>query len=77
MFSVFNVNLLTDMGKTIVRKHLNTTDAQTVWRELSDHIRTSSQGASNKRRLAQYVTNIILDDNLKGTTEQFLLHFNE
>ena len=77
MFSVFNVNLLTDMGKTIVSKHLNTTDAQTVWRELSDHIRTSSQGASEKRRLTQYVTNIILDDNFKGTTEQFLLHFNE
>ena len=31
MLSVFNANLLTDMGKTIVRKHLNTTDAQAVW----------------------------------------------
>ena len=30
MFSVFNANLLTDMGKTIVRKHLSTTDAQAV-----------------------------------------------
>ena len=27
MFSVFNANLLTDMGKTIARKHLNTTHA--------------------------------------------------
>ena len=31
MLSVFNANLLTGMGKTIVRKHLNTTDAQAVW----------------------------------------------
>ena len=31
MFSVFNANLLTDQGKTIVRKHLATTDGQTVW----------------------------------------------
>ena len=31
MFSVFNANLLTDMGKSTVRKHLNTTDAQSVW----------------------------------------------
>ena len=35
MFDVFNANLQTDMGKTIVRRHLDTTDAQSVWRELS------------------------------------------
>ena len=40
-------------------------------------MRTSSKGASEKRRLTQYVTNTILDDNFKGTTEQFVLHFNE
>ena len=61
------------MGKTIVKKHLNTTDAQAVWQELSDHIRTSSKGASEKRRLTQYVTHTVLDDNFKGTTEQFVL----
>ena len=40
MFSAFNANLLTNMGKTIVRKHLNTTDAQGVWRELCEHMMT-------------------------------------
>ena len=40
-------------------------------------MRTSSKGASEKRRLAQYVTNTVLDDNFKGTTEQFVLHFSE
>ena len=77
MFFVFSANLQTDMGKTIVRKHLTTTDAKSVWRELSEHMRTSSKGASEKRRLTQYVTNTGLDDNFKGTTEQFVLHFNE
>ena len=77
MFSVFNANLQTDMGKTIVRRHLTYTDAQAVWKELSEHMRTSSKGASGKRRLTQYVTNTVLDDNFKGTTEQFILHFNE
>ena len=76
MFSVFNANLQTDMGKTIVRRHLANTDAQSVWKELSEHMRTSSKGASEKRRLTQYVTNTVLDDNFKGTTEQFV-HFNE
>ena len=77
MFSVFNANLQTDMGETIVRRHLANTDAQTVWKELSEHMRTSSKGASEKRRLTQYVTYTVLDDNFKGTTEQFVLHFNE
>ena len=77
MFSVFNTNLQTDMGKTIVRRHLASTDAQAEWKELSEHMRTSSKGDSEKRRLTQYVTNTVLDDNFKGTTEQFVLHFNE
>ena len=77
MFSVFNTNLQTDMGKTIVRRHLASTDAQAVWKELSEHMRTSSKGASEKRRPTQYVTNTVLDDNFIGTTEQFVLHFNE
>ena len=76
MFSVFSANLQTDMGKTIVRQLANT-DAQSVWKELSEHMRTSSKGASEKRQLAQYVTNTVLDDDFKGTTEQFVLHFNE
>ena len=45
MFSVFNSNLQTDMGMTIVRKHLPHTDAQAVWKELSEHMKTSSKGA--------------------------------
>ena len=53
---------------------LANTDAQSVWKELSEHMRTSSKGASEKRRLTQYVTNTVLDDNFKGTTEQFILH---
>ena len=77
MFSVFNANLQTDMGKTIVRRYLVNTDAQPVWKELSEHLRTFSKGTSEKRRLTQYVTNTVLDDNFKGTTEQFVLHFNE
>ena len=40
-------------------------------------MRTSPKGASEKRRLTQYVTNTVLDDNFKCTTEQFVLHFNE
>ena len=77
MFSVLDKHLLTDIGKTIVRKYVHTTDAQSVWNNFQDHIKSSSKGASEKRRLTQYVTNTTLDDNYKGTTEQLVLHFNE
>ena len=77
MFSVFNANLQTDMGKTIVRRHMANTDAQAVWKDLSEHVRTSSKEASEKRILTKYDTNTVLDDNFKGTTEQFVLHINE
>ena len=40
-------------------------------------MKSSSKGASEKRRLTQYVTNTVLDDIYKGTTEQFVLYFNE
>ena len=63
------------MGKTIVRKYVHTTEAQSVWKDSQDQMKSSSKGASEKRKLTQYVT--VLDDNYKGTTEQFVLHFNE
>ena len=77
MFSVLDKHLLTDMGKTIVRKYVHTTDAQSVWKDFQELIKSSSKRASEKRRLTQYVTTTVLDDNYKGTTDQFVLHFNE
>ena len=40
-------------------------------------MKSSSKGAFEKTRLTQSVTNTVLDDNYKGTTDQFVLHFNE
>ena len=77
MFSVFDKHLLTDMGKTIVRKYVHTTDAQSVWKDFQEHMKSSSKGSSEKRRYTQYVTNTVLDDNYKVTKEQFVLHFSE
>ena len=65
-----------DMGKTIVREHVHNTDAQAVWKDFQEHMKSCSRGVSEKRRF-QYVTNTVLDDNFKGVTEQFVLHFNE
>ena len=59
MFSVLDKHLLSDMGKTIVRKYVHTTDAQSVWKDFQEHMKFSSKGPSEKRRLTQYVTNTV------------------
>ena len=76
MYTVFNETLQTDMGRTMVRKYLRTTDAQAVWKEYSDYMTTSSKGASEKMKLTHYVTNTVLDNQFRATTQQFVLHFN-
>ena len=74
--SVFNKYLLSDMGKTIVRKYLDNINAQRVWEEFATQRTTSSKGKAEKRRLHTYVTTTVLDKSCKGITEQFILHFN-
>ena len=77
MYSVFNKCLLSYMGKTIVRKHIDNMNAQQIWEEFVTHMTTSSRGKDEKHRLHTYVTTPVLDKSWKGTTEQFILHFNE
>ena len=77
MYSVFNKCLLSDMGKTIVRKQLDNMNAQQVWEEFSTHMTTSSKGKAEKCTLHTYVTTTVLDKSWWGTTDQFILHFNE
>ena len=60
MYKVFNEALMTDIGKTKVRKYLKTSDAQAVWKEYSEYMTTASKGASEKRKFTQYVTNMCL-----------------
>ena len=43
MYSVFNKCLLSDMGKTIVRKHLDNMNPQRIWEEFATHMTTSSK----------------------------------
>ena len=77
MYSVFNKILQSDMGKTIVRKHAQTLDTQSVWKELNSHMSTSSKGLNERCRLHAYMSTTVYDKSWKGTTEQFVLHFHD
>ena len=48
MYIVLSKSLLSDMGKTIVRNHLDNMNAQRVWEEFATHITTSSKGKAEK-----------------------------
>ena len=37
----------------------------------------STKGSTEKRRLTEYLCTVVLDDNYKGTTHGFILHFQE
>ena len=69
MFSVFNKDLQSDMGKTIARKHVPTLNAQSVWTEFESQMSTSSKGLDERCRLHAYVST---PRSWKGTTEQFV-----
>ena len=75
MYSVFNKCLLSDMGKTIVRKHLDNMNAQRVWEEFATHMTTSSKGKPEKCQLHTYVTTTVLDKSWKALLSS-ILHFN-
>ena len=62
ILSVFYANLQTDTGKTIVRRHFTTTDAQAVWRELSEHIRTSSKGIITLKELLNSLCSTLMSN---------------
>ena len=69
MYRVFIKCLLSDMGKTNVRKHLDNMKAQQVWEAFATHMTTSSKGKAEKHRLHTYVTTTVFDISWKGTTE--------
>ena len=55
---------------------MHTTDAQSVWKDFQEHIKSSYKGASEKTRLTQYVTNTVLDDNYKGIQQNNLYYIS-
>ena len=68
MYHVFNKVLKSDMGKTIVRKHAATLDAQSVWREFESHMSTSSKELNERHRFHAYESTTVYDKSWKGTT---------
>ena len=77
VYSVLNKCVMTDHGKSFVREHEHDFDAQAVYRKLLDHASKSTAADIAKDKLVEYLTTTKLNSSWKGTTEGFLLHWQE
>ncbi len=78
VYSVLETFVLTDVGKSIVRKHESTFDAQLVFKELVAHAQSSTKASLDSAELLSYITSVrIGDGSWKGSTHSFILHWQD
>jgi len=73
MYDVFINILRTDRGIHFVRTHSITKDAQSIWREYSNYMNTSTKADLEIQRLMSSITSKRLTTNYRGTTTKFIL----
>ena len=74
-FSVLESCLHTDMGKTLVRQHVNDSDAQKVYAALCDHQTKSAKAKITSASLLAYITSARYSSQWRGTSTSFILHW--
>ncbi|KAL7570771.1 hypothetical protein ACA910_014401 [Epithemia clementina (nom. ined.)] len=77
LYSVLVKVIQTDQGRAFVKDHDDDEDAQAVIKKLIKHHTQSELAKREVICLQRYITNLKLDDSWRGTTRQFLLHFQE
>ena len=78
MYAVFEKTLLTDKGKSLVRKYQATFDAQLVYKELKDYALKSTKATMDASKLLSYITSTTLGSGTwKGTTHAFILNWQD
>ena len=78
MYAVFESVLKTDKGKSIVRAHHDTYDAQKVYEELAEYALKSTKASMDGSDLLTYITSASLGTgDWSGTTHAFILHWQD
>ncbi|KAL7576901.1 hypothetical protein ACA910_006665 [Epithemia clementina (nom. ined.)] len=77
LYSVLVKIIQTDQGRAFVREHELDEDARAVLQKLVNHHTNSEMAKREVLRLQKYITHLKLDESWRGTTRQFLLHFQE
>jgi hypothetical protein len=78
MYAAFERHLQTDKGKALVRAHHSTSNAQAIYKELSEYALQSTKASLDSASLLAYITSAKLGDGKwKGTTHAFILHWQD
>jgi hypothetical protein len=78
MYAILEAKVLTDAGKAIIRCHETTSNAQLVYKELTEHHLHSIKAMINSLAILSYITSIhIGNGEFQGTAENFVLHWQQ
>ena len=75
MYDVFTTILKTSMGRHYTRQHESTRDAQAVWSDYMQYMRTSSKADIELEDLMTGITSLRLTTTYLGTTENFIVEW--
>lgn len=73
MYDVWTTILKTPMGKHFVRQHESTRDAQAVWRDYMNYMRSSTRADIEIEGLMTTLTSLRISPTTKMTAQQFIL----
>jgi hypothetical protein len=76
VYAIFCSNLKTDFRRKLVRDYESSQNVQAIWKELSNDAERSTVAQLNATDLLQY-THTAQEENWKGTTLSFILHYQE
>ena len=77
MYAVFEEHLKTDTGKSLVSRYEGLRDAQSVYKELLKHAKSSTAAQLSGDTLLKYITSARYPGNWRGTSHGFVLHWKE
>ena len=77
MYDVFNKILKTTMGVNYVRMHESTMNAQLVWANYTNYMRTSTRADMELEKLMTSLTSLRITPSYKGSTLKFLVDWLE
>jgi hypothetical protein len=78
MYAAFERHLQTDKGKALVRAQNATSNAQAIYKELSEYALRSTKASLDSASLLASITSAKLSDGKwKGTTHAFILHWQD
>jgi len=77
MYAVFEEHLKTDKGKSLVSQYEEKRDAQSIYRDLKKHAKSSTAAQISGDTLLKYITSARYPGNWRGTSYAFVLHWKE